>query len=170
MTWQGKDQLLILHLMTAPFISDLHRTQIKWRHPCILGWYTTWYHNRKSSWQGNYFRITGPLWRDTTAHRWILLTGQVMQSFDIFSVVDLNQMVKNPYWIAGGSGRHNICVHSFTATFSHRPCTHTNILTKILPTWVVDLGFVSQILMSPLTDRQGNEGGLWNDTHSDSVS
>ena len=48
----------------------------------------------KTSWNGNSFHITGPLWGESTGHRCIPFTkGPVMQSFDVFVDVSLNKQL-----------------------------------------------------------------------------
>ena len=40
---------------------------------------------------GNIFRVTGPLWEESTDHRWIPLTKPVTRSFDVFFDLRLNK-------------------------------------------------------------------------------
>ena len=40
---------------------------------------------------GNIFRIIGPLWGETTGHRWIPSQRPVAQSFDVFCELRLNK-------------------------------------------------------------------------------
>ena len=46
------------------------------------------------SWYGNHCRVTGPLWGESTGHRWIPLTkGPVIRCFGVFFVVSLNKLL-----------------------------------------------------------------------------
>ena len=46
-------------------------------------------HHMMTSWHGNVFRITGPLWEEFNGHRWIPLTMAIDADFDVFSYVSL---------------------------------------------------------------------------------
>ena len=47
---------------------------------------------------GNIFRVTGPLWGETTGHRWILHTKPVTRSFDVLSDLRLNKQLSKQSW------------------------------------------------------------------------
>ena len=44
-----------------------------------------------TSWNGNIFRVTSPLWGESTGHRWFPLQRPVTRSFDVFFDVRLNK-------------------------------------------------------------------------------
>ena len=45
-----------------------------------------------TSWNSNIFRVTGPLWGESTGHRWIAPTkAPVTRSFDVLFEVRLNK-------------------------------------------------------------------------------
>ena len=47
---------------------------------------------------GNIFRVTGPLWGETTGHRSILHTKPVTRSFDVLSDLRLNKQLSKQSW------------------------------------------------------------------------
>ena len=47
---------------------------------------------------GNIFRITGPLCRELTCHRWIPAQRLVTQSFDVFFDLRLNKRLSKQWW------------------------------------------------------------------------
>ena len=49
----------------------------------------------KSS-NGNIFRVTGPLWRESTGHRWIPSHSPVTWSFDVFFEQTVEQTLETP--------------------------------------------------------------------------
>ena len=54
----------------------------------------------KTSWYGNGFRITGPLWGESTDHGWFSHQRPVVRGFDIFYDVDLNMLFnKQPNYL-----------------------------------------------------------------------
>ena len=68
----------------------LHTRRLLIRHIsccwCLLGATMT-------LWHGNVCRITGPLWGESTDHRWVLLTnGQRCVAIRVFFVVSLNRL------------------------------------------------------------------------------
>ena len=43
---------------------------------------------------GNYFRVTGPLWEETTGHRWIVSHKEaVTRGFNVYLIVSLNKLL-----------------------------------------------------------------------------
>ena len=51
-------------------------------------------HWRMTSWHGNIFHITGPLWGESTCHWWIPLTkGPIMHRVYVFFLVSLNKIL-----------------------------------------------------------------------------
>ena len=53
-----------------------------------------------TSWNGNIFRVTGPLCGEFTGHRWIFFPAQrpVTRSFDVFFDLDLNKPLSKQLW------------------------------------------------------------------------
>ena len=76
-----------------PFVRGIHRSPVNSPHKasdaelwCFL-WSTldqTVLSVMMTSWNGNIFRVTGPLCGEFTGHRWIPLTKPVTRSFDVF--------------------------------------------------------------------------------------
>ena len=67
-----------------------NRHHTYWRHsaPSLLSW-----PNMKTSWHGINFRITGPLWGESTGHRWIpLAQGQSCGAMIFFFDVSMNKL------------------------------------------------------------------------------
>ena len=47
----------------------------------------------KTSWHRNAFRITFPLWWESSGYRWIPHHGPVLRRFDVFFAVNLNKLL-----------------------------------------------------------------------------
>ena len=52
-----------------------------------------WSRSMMTSSNGHIFRVTGPLWGESTGHRWILLTKPVTQRLDVFFDLRLNKQL-----------------------------------------------------------------------------
>ena len=51
-----------------------------------------------TSWNGNIFRVTGPLCGEFTGHRWIPSQRPVTRSFDVFFDLSLNKPLSKQLW------------------------------------------------------------------------
>ena len=119
-------------------IADLKSSHITGNFPGleVQGGILAW--PMMTSSNGNIFHVTGPLWGESTGHRWLPLARPVTRSFDVFFVLRLNKWMSKQsrhqrFEMPSGSLWHHCNGSHYCFIRSHHHEYHIQALKCINP-------------------------------------